>query len=278
MNWGLRDYGCECQIGLESTIAEYIANLVAVFSEVRRVLRDDGTFWCNIGDSYVGGQSAGSALAFKGKQGSNHGAMLIGRPKINDGIKAKNLCLIPFRLALALQDDGWYVRSDIAWCKKAPMPESVTDRPTSAWEHIFLLSKNHSYYYDATAVKQPSMSDHPSGNGYARAESLSRGGRGSDQGWAVTEKSNLRNYWVLGPEPFAGAHFATFPSEIPRRAILAGSREGDLILDPFVGSGTTIVTAMQAGRRSIGIEINPEYIEIAKRRIADAGIPERLLL
>ena len=274
---------CHCaawrgELGSEPTIDLYVEHIVAVFREVKRVLRDDGTVWLNIGDSYCStAPGTKNAPSSKGSK-SNPEVWANHRPETPDGLKPKDLVLIPFRLALALQDDGWYVRSDIAWCKKAPMPESVTDRPTSAWEHIFQLSKSERYYYCAEAVKQASVSDHPSGNGYARPEGLSRGGRGQDKQWQMTEKSNLCNYWVLGPEPTKFAHFATFPSEIPRRAILAGSREGDLILDPFVGSGTTIVTAMQAGRRSIGIELNPEYIEIAKKRIADAGIPERLLL
>ena len=261
------------------------------------MLRDDGTLWCNVGDSYAGSGKGptgwnGDATVRQGSRiGSNHGEWgHTSGVKPPVGLKPKDLCLIPFRLALALQSDGWYVRSDIAWCKKAPMPESVTDRPTSAWEHIFLLSKSERYYYDADSVRQPSVSPEQDQHNqrYAKVYSVADANAVNRQPGNVNSLgvhsrpgpggANLRNYWALGPEPFGGAHFATFPSEIPRRAIAAGSREGDLILDPFVGSGTTIIAAMKAGRRSIGIELNPEYIEIAKKRIANAGIPERLLL
>ncbi len=198
-------------LGLEPALALYLDHMVEVFREVRRVMRKDATCWLNIGDSYAG----------------------------------KQLQMIPARLAIRLQDDGWWVRSDIAWCKRAPMPESCTDRPTSAWEHVFLLTKSARYYYDAEAVKEDA------GGG----------------------KRNQRNVWLLGPEPFPEAHFATYPTEIPRRAILAGSKSGGTILDPFLGAGTTALVADRLGRDCIGIELNPEYAAMARRRIgADAPL------
>jgi DNA modification methylase len=281
--WGLRDYAVEGQIGLEKTPEEYVEKIVEVFRGVWRVLRDDGTCWLNIGDSYV------STSATKAS-----------------GLNPKDLCLIPFRLALALQADGWCVRSDIAWCKKSSMPESVTDRPTSAWEHIFLLTKSQRYYYDAEAVKMPVS---PGSLADPRTE---RGKRGTKGEYGAVDGNcgynpsgaNLRNYWLLGPEPFSEAHFATFPSEIPRRCIRAGTSEKGCceqcgapreriseskttdwqptcscdaevipctVLDPFLGSGTTAMVAQELDRRWVGIELNPEYVEIAERRIPKAS-------
>lgn len=272
----LRDYQTSGQIGLEASPVAFVQKLVDVFREVWRVLRPDATCWINIGDSYAGsgkgpsnsiqGEAAQIGPSAQKKRGLNN---LQDTPTrwVSTVGKPKDLLLIPFRLALGLQEDGWYVRSDIAWCKRSCMPESVQDRPTSAWEHVFLLSKQARYYYDADAVREESVSDHASGNGYARPERLSLGGRGQEAPWEVQPMRNQRNFWLLGPEPFSEAHFAVFPSEIPRRAILAGCPEGGTVLDPFFGAGTTGLVADRLRRDCIGIEINPDYAEIARRRI-----------
>ena len=230
--WGLRDYGVEGQLGLEKTPQEYIQNMVEVFQEVRRVLRDDGTLWLNIGDSYAGsgkgrmGNGEPHPATMTGKQGTSQGSWEGTIPDVETpGLKPKDLCLIPERLAIALQDDGWWIRSRIAWCKKSSMPESVTDRPTSAWEHIWLLTKSARYYYDAEAVRQP----HKQGNDYARKPNSGEVyGDYNDPDTTMANHpigANLRNYWVLGPEPYPDAHFATFPTEIPRRCIKAGTSQ-----------------------------------------------------
>lgn len=296
--WGLRDYGVEGQIGLEESPAAYVEKMVEVMRGVWRVLRDDGTLWLNVGDSYNGSGGVGGA----GKQHTNQGA--VGRPDNRAGhvsLKPKDLCLIPYRLVLALQDDGWWVRSQIVWAKKSSMPESVRDRPTSAWEPIFLLTKSQKYFYDAEAVRQPGAqssgprrqrADLREQEGYNEAhfgnppirkrdrpQHASLPGRGDKDsnmglhdGYNGSPTSNLRNVWHLGPEPFPDAHFATFPTEIPRRAILAGTKKGDTVLDPFMGSGTTLLVAEQLGRDSVGIELNPEYAAMAERRI-QKGLP-----
>lgn len=293
------------QLGLEPSIALYIEHMLAVMAEVWRVLREDGTAWLNIGDSYAndgkwGGSTGGKHVSalhnFPGRSlfgpsnevEKNEPSWLgIGRNKHVTGLKPKDLCLIPERLAIALQDAGWYVRSRIAWCKRAPMPESVTDRPTSAWEHIWLLSKNERYFYDADAVKeaitesslqrisQPTFANQAGGSkDYRNGVNVSRLMRRTLENFAANAGNgrNMRNFWLLGPEPFPEAHFATFPTEIPRRAILAGSRPGDLVLDPFLGSGTTGAVAESLGRLWIGLEMSPEYVAIARRRTAQRGL------
>ncbi len=233
--WGLRDYGVEGQLGLEKTPAEYVERMVQVFREVKRVLRDDGTCWLNIGDSYAGQGAISQAqtdadIRYATVGNALHKAQR--RVGTVPGLKPKDLCLIPFRLALALQDDGWYVRSDICWAKKAPMPESCKDRPTSAWEHVFLLTKSARYYYDAEAVKQPSNTvPHKDVSSYepGSASSMKDGKHQAKTVGGVPfdhiSGANLRNVWLLGPEPYPEAHFATFPTEIPRRAIKAGTSE-----------------------------------------------------
>jgi len=273
------------QIGLEPTLAEYIVTMVDVFRGVRRVLADDGTLWLNIGDSYassgVGGAMSDKSSLQNGK-GINpkHKAVSFGRAPTPAGMKPKDLMMVPARLAIALQDDGWYLRSDIIWAKPNPMPESVRDRPTSAHEHIFLLTKQARYFYDADAVAEPlaeanaqRTTDH-----YNTAEryGAGNGGNGGLDSLAVRMRDgnhttrNQRNVWTITTHGFPEAHFATFPTEIPRRCIKAGSREGDTILDPFLGSGTTLLVADELGRNGIGIELNPEYAAMAERRITGA--------
>ncbi len=322
------------QIGMEATPDAYIARLVEVFEEVRRVLRTDGTLWLNLGDGYANDAKFGGSTGGLHPR-ALHGNTSIGRRRSTTGLKPKDLLMMPARVALALQEAGWWLRSDIIWCKTAPMPESVTDRPTSAHEHIFLLSKSARYFYDAAAVRVPSQSNHGSGNGFARHYQRSREGRGSDLPWQVTADRNLWNYWLIDPEPSSLPHYAGFPSELPRRCILAGTSArgvcpacgapwrrgtertdepdasakgsrfdrgktgvagmgrvqpgqrflersagwqptcacdaGDpvpaLVLDPFAGTSTTGVVALELGRRFLGIELSPEYAELSRRRL-----------
>jgi DNA modification methylase len=318
--WGLRDYGMDAQIGLEASPAEFIATLVDVFEELRRVLRTDGTCWLNMGDSYAGGRrgrDVGSGL-----QGSRNAQaqsrlaqarMVASRRRDNepvprsdvrvDGLKAKDLVMMPHRLAIALQDAGWWVRQDIVWAKPNPMPESVRDRCTKSHEYVFLLTKSASYYFDqdaiaepvseATAVRlsQPTLADQAGStrvpgktNGNMKAVMKSSGNKerkpASDRGcpdssgqhvassipWEGVTR-NRRSVWTITTQPFSDAHFATFPPELPETCIKAGCPPGGTVLDPFFGAGTTGLVADRLQRDCIGIELNPAYAEIARKRI-----------
>jgi len=290
--WGLRDYGVEGQIGLEPTPDAYITTLVAVFREVRRVLRDDGTCWLNLGDSYAAtGKSGGGK---RGEKWSAIGADYTG-PKGGKwrpapaGLKPKDLCMIPARVALALQADGWYLRSDIIWAKGLSfcdtyagtvMPESVTDRPTSAYEHMFLLTKQARYYYDADAVREPlglgstdayhtqrRHSDEHQRRRPKQANSMRYHEQDEKIFWGNKNGRNLRNVWAINPANFSEAHFATFPMALVEPCVRAGSRAGDTILDPFAGSGTTGIVAARHGRAFVGIELNPDYVQMAEAGI-----------
>ena len=272
--WGLRDYGHAGQLGLERTPEEYVSRMVEVFSEVRRVLADDGTLWANLGDSYAAGGRGGGMEGERGeKQRSNQGALL-GPKKAPEGLKPKDLVGIPWRIAFALQADGWWLRSDIIWAKPNPMPESVTDRPTKAHEYLFLLAKAERYYYDAAAIAEPSV-DPP---GVSRGGALARFGRdekliaaNAHRGDKIPTSNgsrNRRSVWTIATQPFTEAHFAVMPEALVEPCILAGSAPGDLVLDPFAGSGTVGVVALRHGRRFIGIELNPEYVTMARRRVA----------
>ena len=299
--WGLRDYGVAGQIGLEPSLPEFLATMVEVFEEVRRVLRPDGTCWVNMGDTYASSDRAGNA-----------------------GLKAKDLCMVPHRLAIALQDAGWWVRQDIVWSKPNPMPESVRDRCAKSHEYIFLLTKSGTYFYDHEAIKEPAAGD-PNDKknrfdtkdyevpGQKPQKRLSRGvgfGHGTDsearnrgriktpgnvnpaKGQAAYEAGdekhrtksgllayaqscatspaatrNRRSVWTIATQPFSEAHFATFPEELAETCIKAGCPVGGTVLDPFFGAGTTGVVADRLQRDCIGIELNPEYAAIAKRRI-----------
>lgn len=288
--FGLRDYGVSGQMGLEPTLSEYISGMVAVFREVRRVLRDDGVLFLNIGDSYAaarGGTHQPAETLAGGKNGCTASGERVNRDRYDgynptrdakaQGLKHKDLMMVPARLAIALQDDGWWLRSDIVWCKPNPMPESVCDRPTSAHEHIFLMTKNATYYYDAAAIAEPTLTTSISkftDNGIDKQRGHSRRHAGFNGRYAeklasegVPETRNARNVWNIATQPFSEAHFATFPPEIPRRCILAGSREGDTVLDPFNGAGTTGLVASRLNREYIGIELNPEYAEMSRKRI-----------
>ena len=248
--FGLRDYGVAGQIGLEPTPDDFVAELVAVFREVRRVLRDDGTLWLNLGDSYAS-TVKGSGGAGKSRLGPNRDLQNIGHQKFEprrfdmQGLKPKDLIGIPWRVAFALQADGWYLRSDIIWHKPNPMPESVTDRPTSAHEHVFLLSKSARYFFDADAVRVPYARDWDENNGGSWARGKGDAQRVAERGKAGTHSgaypmpdkggANIRNVWTVATQPFSGAHFATFPPALIEPCIKAGSRHGDTVLDPFGG-------------------------------------------
>jgi len=273
--WGLRDYGVEGQIGLEPTPEAFVARLVDVFREVRRVLRKDGTLWLNLGDSYAndgkwGGSSGGKHVeALHGKSG-------IGRAKRNTGLKPKDLVGIPWMVAFALRADGWYLRQEIIWAKPNPMPESVTDRCTKAHEHVFLLSRSERYFYDADAIKEPaSENTHSRGKGIGPKNASNDGavtGCLHNAAYArsinghVTDR-NKRSVWTIATQPFPEAHFATFPEELAETCIKAGCPAGATVLDPFGGAGTTGLVADKLGRNAILIELNPEYAAMAERRI-----------
>lgn len=256
--YGLRDYGVAGQIGLEKTPEEYISRLVDVFAEVRRVLREDGTLWVNIGDSYAGSQGRWSGVKdMNSKQSSNRGSYgfveheeILSKKWQHPTIKSKDMIGIPWMLAFALRADGWYLRQDIIWQKPNPMPESIGDRCTKAHEYIFLLSKNRKYYFNQ--IKESCSS--------SNVDNFMR---------------NKRSVWTVSPKPFKGAHFATFPPELIRPCVLAGSRIGGVVLDPFVGSGTTGLVAAQHGREFVGIEINPDYVKLAQERLLN--VQQRML-
>jgi DNA modification methylase len=268
--YGLRDYGHEGQIGLEETPEAFVAKMVEVFREVKRVLRDDGTLWLNLGDSYAGSGGAGNQFGqldkglAKYKQG--------GKPK-EIGLKPKDLIGIPWMVAFALRADGWYLRQDIIWHKPNPMPESVTDRCTKAHEYIFLFSKSQKYHFDASAIREPlanpertnfQSGSRPNGENKDRNDNdLSV--RSKD---AVYENRNKRSVWTVTTKPYSGAHFATFPPDLIEPCILAGAPNGGIVLDPFMGSGTTAHTALRAGRQYVGCELNGEYIKLANKRLS----------
>jgi DNA modification methylase len=286
--WRLRDYGVEGQLGLEKTPEEYVQKMVEVFREVRRVLRDDGILFLNLGDSYYG---SGNCTTKQGKS----------------QLKPKDLVGIPWRVAFALQDDGWYLRQDIIWHKRNAMPESVKDRPTKAHEYIFLMSKSGRYYYDAESIKEKSVSGDPR-RPYAPGQVDNRGnghdrGGGSVRvpaGWKTGSGShgtihsegrsrevvyvdgftnrNKRSVWTIPTHAYSEAHFATFPPDLIKPCILAGCPENGITLDPFMGAGTTGVVCADLGRNYIGIELNPEYVRIANERIKQATRQERLFL
>jgi site-specific DNA-methyltransferase (adenine-specific) len=268
--FGLRDYGHEGQMGVEPTPDEFVAALVEVFREVRRVLRDDGTVWLNLGDSYAANRSY---QVSDGKHQS-HDFGKSNASRVPQGLKQKDLIGIPWRVAFALQADGWYLRQDIIWHKPNPMPESVTDRCTKSHEYIFMLSKSPKYYYDHEAVKEPAVSTHSSGNGFKRDaresyKNADGSSRGNESQWSdVGGKRNRRSVWTVPTKPYKGAHFATFPPALIEPCILAGCPEGGTVLDPFGGSGTTAGVAVSNGRNAVICELNPEYVELIAERVA----------
>lgn len=275
--FGLRDYGNAAQIGLEPTPDEYVAKLVNVFREVRRVLRDDGTVWLNLGDSYAGG-GPHHGIKSIGKSGSNRGSHQAVYHVPSLGLKPKDLIGIPWRVAFALQADGWYLRQDIIWSKQNPMPESVTDRCTKSHEYLFLLSKSRRYHYKSHAISEPAIHAGQTRTTTAKSFAGSAIGLGvkptgnAIPGSIVRIKAtrNRRSVWRINTTPFKGAHFAVMPEALVEPCILAGSRPGDTILDPFAGAGTVAVVAQRHGRHFVGVELNASYITIAKRRIREA--------
>jgi len=292
--WGLRDYGVEGQIGLEKTPEEYVSKMVEVFREVKRVLRDDGTLWLNLGDSYAGswrnyaptgqgGQRPKNTERWQRRAYENKADWRPPTSNKHEGLKPKDLVGIPWMVAFALRADGWYLRSDIIWHKPNAIPESVKDRPTKAHEYIFLLSKSPRYYYDYEAIKEPAVSEghrvsrgsksqtNTSHQETAKKQDLvgDRRYTGFNARWKnkPTQGRNKRSVWTIPTRPFPEAHFAVFPPDLIEPCILAGCPEGGVVLDPFVGSGTTLLVATRHNRRSIGIELNPDYIKIAERRL-----------
>ena len=275
--FGLRDYGVDGQIGLESTVDAYVARLVAVFREVRRTLRDDGVLWLNLGDSYAsqGGPQVPqtvNSLRIGGSDSQNGGRSR----NLHDGLKPKDLIGIPWRVAFALQADGWWLRSDIIWHKPNPMPSSVSDRCTSSHEYVFMLSKSERYFFDADAISEPAIyaGDIKSNNAGKNhlSSNATQVGFIREGGVTVKETRNKRDVWTIATTPYSDAHFATFPVELPTLCIRAGSREGDLVLDPFMGSGTVAEVAEGLGRRWVGYEINPAYHELIAERTRQKGL------
>ena len=298
--FGLRDYGTAAQIGLEPTPDAYVQQIVAVFREVRRVLKNDGVLWLNLGDSYAGAANSGGI----NKNDGGPAVRVVGL-SAKPG-KPKDLLGIPWRVAFALQADGWYLRSDVIWSKPNPMPESVIDRPTRAHEYIFLLTKSARYYYDSAAIREPyaastltQFDTAYTGQGtkdYAasgvqnpsdikrritdKQRGHSRRHAGFNDRWDAMPKdaqqasgANKRSVWTVATMPYSGAHFATMPEKLVEPCILAGSRIGDRVLDPFMGSGTVGAVAERLGRRWVGLDLNPAYHQLAKKRTAQRGIP-----
>lgn len=267
--WGLRDYDAEGQLGLEPTPEEYVENLVDVFREVKRTLREDGTFWLNIGDSYA----SSWACSRRNKIGNGAADSKNRINRLTGNLKEKDLCLMPSRVALALQDDGWYVRSRIVWNKKSCMPENVEDRPTSSHEYIFLLSKSKTYYYDHDAIKEDLAKSSKERYKYAYSGKKNKALKETDNPKAVVGQrempagKNKRDVWTVDSGNFPDAHFAVYPIELIEPCVLAGSAEGDTVLDPFSGAGSTGIAALKNGRKYVGIELNEDYIELSKDRI-----------
>jgi len=292
--WGLRDYGVEGQLGLEATPEAYVERMVAVFREVRRVLRKDGTCWVNIGDSYAAARG-GTYQPAETLAGGRHGKTVDGE-KVNRGrsdgyspsrnasafgLKHKDLVGIPWMLAFALRADGWWLRQDIIWAKPNPMPESVTDRCTKAHEYLFLLTKSANYHYDADSVRESAE--------YGRRSAF-RSDRYNGSEWQDNDRTdykthtvsggnpetgrNKRSVWTIATQPYPEAHFATFPEALVEPCVLAGCPEGGIVLDPFLGSGTTALVAKRLGRRAIGIDLSAEYLALAVKRCRQLALME----
>lgn len=277
--YGLRDYGVEGQIGNEDTPFDYVDKLVDIFAEVRRVLKDDGTLWLNLGDSWAGSSQGAGTKHPTPKQASNHGTNYmtaehhVSKLKHVEGCKPKDLIGIPWMVAFALRESGWYLRQDIIWAKGNPMPESVRDRCTKSHEYIFLLSKNRKYYYDYQAIKEPAVTKATVRDknkegyqaDYAKGDRFSKG----ERVYGADGMRNKRDVWNVNTKPCKEAHFATYPDTLIEPCILSGCPEGGVVLDPFMGAGTTGMVAKKHGRNYVGIELNKEYIDIANKRIEE---------
>ena len=276
--WGLRDYGEPGQLGLEATPEEYVANMVGVFHEVKRVLRDDGILFLNLGDSYAGQmggkQGASGDRADRAFTGTMEGT------RAGNGLKPKDLVGIPWMVAFALRSDGWYLRSDIIWAKSNPMPESVTDRCTKSHEYLFMLAKSEQYYYDADAIREPHVSD--GRGGISNKSTLKSVLHEQTHAPSLVDAQvnaagrNRRTVWTIPTEPTPDAHFATFPRALVHPCILAGCPVGGVVLDPFGGSGTVGRVAEDNGRRWLLFDLSPKYAEIAKRKTAQTGLLGRV--
>ena len=279
--YALRDYGMDAQIGREDSPEEYIRRLVLVFREVRRVLTHDGTLWLNIADTYCGTGNKGAYLDPKNPKGRNGQSFSLARRASE--CKQKDMIGIPWLLAFALRADGWYLRSDIIWCKANPMPESCKDRPSRCYEHVFLLTKSKKYYYDALAIAEPiaegtaarykggrsansKYAEEIPGQGKVQKLNAARAA-GTITDADISPVRNARDVWHINTVPYKGGHFAAYPPKLAERCILAGCPRGGVVLDPFFGSGTTGLAAVKNDRRYIGIELNSEYCELAKERI-----------
>ena len=279
--YALRDYGMDAQIGREDSPEEYIRRLVLVFREVRRVLTADGTLWLNIADTYCGTGNKGGYLDPKNPKGRNGQSVSLARRASE--CKQKDMIGIPWLLAFALRADGWYLRSDIIWCKANPMPESCKDRPSRCYEHVFLLTKSKKYYYDALAIAEPiaegtaarykggrsassKYAEEIPGQGKVQKLNAARAA-GTITDADISPVRNARDVWHINTVPYKGGHFAAYPPKLAERCILAGCPRGGVVLDPFFGSGTTGLAAVKNDRRYIGIELNAEYCELAKERI-----------
>jgi DNA modification methylase len=293
--FGLRDYGLPAGmwgdgwigcLGLEPSVDQFVVHLVEVFAEVRRVLRDDGTLWLNLGDSYAGGGNGARDPERWPKQSRNNGGDRITHAKKQTGAKPKDLLGVPWMVALALRADGWYLRSDIIWSKPNAMPESVADRPSNVHEHVFLLAPNANYYYDADAIREPLATKTLTTFGSTRG----RNGGGplvKADNWArdIPERrprvdadgepvgANKRSVWEVAAKAYPEAHFATFPPKLIEPMVLAGCPGGGLVLDPFAGSGTTLQVAVERGRNALGIELNPAYVSLAEKRLSGVTAP-----
>ena len=290
--WSLRDYGVAGQIGLETSPGEYVAQIVAAFRECHRVLKTTGTAWLVLGDSYAGGgnyRGIHSEATLTDKQRSNRGArglsQALGAAGKDFGLASKQLVGIPWRVAFALQGDGWWLRSDSVWSKPNPMPESIKDRPTRSHEYVFLLAKAERYFYDAAAIAEPAGPFRPAGRNNAcdsprtpdpRKKQDALGKRsytGFNARWAEnpTESRNARSDWTIATQPYSGAHFATFPEELARRCIVAGCPQGGIVLDPFAGSGTVGKVAIATGRRAILCDLS--YHRLSEKRCKGVQMP-----
>ncbi|RYD28859.1 MAG: site-specific DNA-methyltransferase [Lysobacteraceae bacterium] len=282
--WGLRDYGVDGQIGLEESIEEFLARLVEVFREVSRVLKPDGTLWVNMGDSYISSRSG-----MQGKTGVRKGRTFTAKTidKSSSGLKPKDLAGVPWRLAFALQNAGWFLRSDIVWAKPNVIPESIKDRPCRAHEYIFLFAKQRHYFYDHDAIREPYSLKSLERLKTPMQDTCNRlSGRQPGRKYQVAGEGyapnplgrNKRDVWTVPTQSFKDAHFATFPPDLIKPCILAGSRPNDIVLDPFFGAGTTGLVAVAHRRNYIGIELNPDYAEIARKRINEATRQQVLCL
>jgi len=284
--WGLRDYGSPDQIGLEDTVEEYVANLVKIFDQLKPKLKDNGTLWLNLGDTYSNHKDSKSVIQTlaKGTPKEKTHEIAIGRSVSRNakllkaqGLKNKDLIGIPWRVALALQANGWYLRQDIIWSKPNPMPESVKDRCSKSHEHVFLLTKSDKYYFDYKAIREPvseATVKRLSQKNLDQQEGSSRvpfKKNGNMKAVGNLDLRNKRDVWNIATKPFKGAHFAVMPEELVLPCLLAGSKEGDIVFDPFTGSGTVGVVAKKNKRKFIGIEINTDYVEIAKERIKNTN-------